>query len=166
MNTWTHEQAWCPFLSLATKFGPVANLPGYGKPDTQQFAGQINVNATCGAHLFFWMVESQSDPATDPVLIWFNGGPGSSSFIGFFQENGPYHIVRNSSHVALQRNPFSWNQRANYLMIDQPAGTGLSFTDSDACYARTEALASDQLYAGVHNGWPSALNLAPPSLSL
>ena len=144
----------------------MANLPGYGKPDTQQFAGQINVNATCGAHLFFWMVESQSDPATDPVLIWFNGGPGSSSFIGFFQENGPYHIIRNSSHVALQRNPFSWNQRANYLMIDQPAGTGLSFTDSDACYARTEALASDQLYAGVHNGWPSALNLAPSSLSL
>lgn len=34
-------------------------------------------------------------------------------------------------------------------MIDQPAGTGLSYTDRDECYAATEGLASDQLHAGV-----------------
>ena len=34
-----------------------------GAPKTKQFAGQLNVNSSCGAYLFFWMVESESAPA-------------------------------------------------------------------------------------------------------
>jgi carboxypeptidase C (cathepsin A) len=135
-------------LSLPTP-AEVMELPGFGTPQTKQFAGQFNVNSTCGANLFFWMVESEIAPATAPTVIWFNGGPGSSSFIGFFKENGPYHIVKKEEKITLEPNPYSWNQRANYLLIDQPAGTGLSFTDTPLCYAATEGLASDQLYTGI-----------------
>jgi carboxypeptidase C (cathepsin A) len=69
-----------------------------------QHAGEITVNNTCGARLFFWMVESQSSPSTDPIVMWINGGPGSSSFLGFFGENGPYKVA--SDGVHLEDNPY------------------------------------------------------------
>ena len=36
-------------------------------------------------NLFYWFVESQQPTAkTDPVVVWFQGGPGCSSLIGLF----------------------------------------------------------------------------------
>jgi carboxypeptidase C (cathepsin A) len=75
-----------------------------------------------GAFLFYWFFESQNDPRKDPLVIWINGGPGSSSFLGLFSENGPYKIVVEQNQPMLVDNPFSWNKNASYLMIDQPAG--------------------------------------------
>ena len=39
-------------------------------------------------HLFFYFFESRRDPATDDVVMWTNGGPGSSSALGLFMELG------------------------------------------------------------------------------
>ena len=47
--------------------------------------------------------------------------------IGLFQEHGPCRITNDSSSVAL--NPFSWNNDANVLYIDQPVGAGFSHGD-------------------------------------
>jgi carboxypeptidase C (cathepsin A) len=41
-------------------------------------------------------------------------------------ENGPYKVTENGTKT--EPNPNSWNQNANLLYIDQPAGTGFSFT--------------------------------------
>ena len=106
-------------------------------------------------HLFIsGFFESQSDPGNDPIVLWLNGGPGSSSFLGLFSENGPYKI---NDDLTLSDNPYSWNKNANYLMIDQPAGTGLSFVEDEADSARTEEEATAQLYRGLQeflNRWP------------
>lgn len=41
----------------------------------------------------------------------FNGGPGCSSMIGLFQENGPCHFVGDATEPSL--NEYSWNEYAN-----------------------------------------------------
>jgi carboxypeptidase C (cathepsin A) len=48
--------------------------------------------------------------------------------IGLLQEHGPCRINNDSSTVSL--NKFSWNNQANMIYIDQPAGVGFSQGDT------------------------------------
>ncbi|KAJ7452963.1 serine carboxypeptidase [Mycena galericulata] len=91
-------------------------------PGVLQASGYGDITAT--ESIFFWYFAARNNPATAPLSLWFNGGPGSSSMIGLLQENGPCRITNNSESVTL--NPFSWNTNANVLYIDQPVGVGFS----------------------------------------
>jgi cathepsin A (carboxypeptidase C) len=42
--------------------------------------------------LFYIFFESRSLPEEDPLVLWLNGGPGCSSSLGLFYENGPFKI--------------------------------------------------------------------------
>ncbi|KAF1985629.1 putative carboxypeptidase S1 [Aulographum hederae CBS 113979] len=87
--------------------------------------GDVGVNDNYTVNTFFWFFESRKDPANAPLSIWMNGGPGSSSLIGLFQENGPCNINMDSNSSTI--NPWSWNREVNMLYIDQPVQTGWSF---------------------------------------
>ncbi len=110
----------------------VNNLPGLAaEPAFAQYAGHLPVNEQFGDQLFFWFFESQQSPASDPLVVWLSGGPGCSSISAMFDENGPFQLRGEGGDIRLQGNPFSWNARANIIYLDQPVGTGLSYSASN-----------------------------------
>ncbi|KAF8965392.1 alpha/beta-hydrolase [Flammula alnicola] len=92
-------------------------------PGVHQISGYIDVGMNMS--MWFWFFESRTSPETAPFTLWLNGGPGCSSMIGLFQENGPCHVNPDGATTVL--NPFSWNNISNVIYIDQPIGTGFSF---------------------------------------
>ena len=54
-------------------------------------------------YLFFESRKSKSDP----VVIWLTGGPGCSSELALFYENGPFKIANN---LSLIWNDYGWDK--------------------------------------------------------
>lgn len=77
---------------------------------------------------FFWFFEARQNPETAPLTIWLNGGPGSSSMIGLFQELGPCEVVQlaDGTYGTTPR-MWGWDRSSNVLFIDQPAQVGFSY---------------------------------------
>ena len=44
-------------------------------------------------------MESENDPSTDPLVVWYNGGPGASSMYGLMVELGPL-LLNDESYTA------------------------------------------------------------------
>ena len=43
-----------------------------------------------GDDMFYWLFLSRSNPTEDPLVLWLTGGPGCSSELAIFYENGPF----------------------------------------------------------------------------
>ncbi|GJN11873.1 hypothetical protein PR202_ga30107 [Eleusine coracana subsp. coracana] len=109
----------------------VADLPGFhGAFPSKHYSGYVTVDEASERSLFYYLVLSERDPATDPVVVWLNGGPGCSSFDGFVYENGPFNFEPGSTHGGLpklQLNSYSWSKVSNMVYLDSPAGVGMSY---------------------------------------
>jgi hypothetical protein len=104
-----------------SKVGP---LPGI---NSTSYSGFFEVNATDHASLFFWLWPALNGNASAPLLVWLQGGPGSSSLFGMLVELGPYRVTTADLQPAF--NPYSWAQTHHVVFVDNPRGTGYSFTD-------------------------------------
>ncbi|CAI7609423.1 unnamed protein product [Penicillium glandicola] len=96
-----------------------------------QYTGWLDIGPR---HLFFWYFESQNDPVADPLTLWMNGGPGGSSILGLFEENGPCLINKHGNGTVY--NPWGWSRNSSLLFVDQPADVGWSYIDEGYEVAR------------------------------
>ncbi|KAL9056298.1 MAG: hypothetical protein Q9162_002989, partial [Coniocarpon cinnabarinum] len=121
-------------------------------PGVNQYSGYFSIGPNM--NMWFWFFESRNSPATAPLAAWFNGGPGCSSMIGLFQENGPCHFLNGESEPSL--NEYSFNEFANskhdsvssvvdppnkstVIYIDQPISVGFSYGDDNVTSTATAA---------------------------
>ena len=109
------------------------------------YSGYVGIPDT-KKKLFYIAALSQGNPLTDPVIIWFSGGPGCTSLLGFSEESGPYINVVESP--GLSKNDYAWNQEANMIYLDNPAGVGYSVCgDPEECKYDDKTAADDNLQA-------------------
>lgn len=101
-------------------------------PGVKAYSGYVNLPANeaegrpYDIHTFFWFFEARKNPQYAPLSLWLQGGPGATSSLGVFQENGPCYVNHDSKSTRL--NPWSWNNEVNMLYVDQPAETGFSYS--------------------------------------
>jgi len=79
------------------------------------------------------------------VVLWLQGGPGCSSLFGTFIENGPNIIQGDGTWV---QNNYSWNSNANMIWIDNPVGTGFSYSTTGN-YETDEITIGKDLYKAL-----------------
>ncbi|KAL6309774.1 alpha/beta-hydrolase [Sparassis latifolia] len=80
------------------------------------------------AHLYFVMIKARRSADKERVMFWFNGGPGCSSFDGLMMEIGPWRV---DGKGGLKRVEGGWEEYITMVYVDQPAGTGFSYTGTN-----------------------------------
>ena len=109
-----------------------------------QVSGFVPINSS-GDDIFYWLFRSRGDKNQDPLVFWLTGGPGCSSILAVFTENGPFSV---NSDLNLTSNPFSWNNASNIVFVDQPIGTGYS-NGKILDYATSELVISQDFYVFI-----------------
>ncbi len=122
----------------------IDELPSYGRPPTPMFSGYLDASEGCDTavngpicKIHYWLAmaddshyaennpdyKPQSGPR--PTVLWLNGGPGSSSLLGWLQEVGP--LLLNATG-GLMENPWAWTKaNVNLMAIEAPMGVGFSY---------------------------------------
>ncbi|KAF8369465.1 hypothetical protein HHK36_032517 [Tetracentron sinense] len=112
----------------------IESLPGQPNGALfDQYSGYVTVDPNAGRALFYYFTESPQNSSTKPLVLWLNGGPGCSSFgNGAMMELGPYRV--HSDGETLQQNEYAWNNAANILFLESPAGVGFSYSNTTSDY--------------------------------
>ncbi|XP_012526348.1 venom serine carboxypeptidase [Monomorium pharaonis] len=114
--------------------------------DISSYSGYLTVNKEYNSNLFFWFFPAMHNPKTAPVVLWLQGGPGATSMFGLFMENGPFIVTANKT---LTMRKYSWNIAHNVIYIDNPVGTGYSFTENEKGYATNETQVGREIHTAL-----------------
>ncbi|KAH9615498.1 hypothetical protein KSS87_020901 [Heliosperma pusillum] len=115
----------------------ISSLPGQpASIDFDQYAGYVSLGPASEKALFYYFAESPHNSSSKPLVLWLNGGPGCSSFgNGGLLELGPFRVK--SDGKTLYRNPYAWNNVANVIFLESPAGVGFSYGNESTVYEQT-----------------------------
>ncbi|KAI4811865.1 hypothetical protein KUCAC02_014737 [Chaenocephalus aceratus] len=119
-------------IAEARKLSLVGDLPG---ANVKSYAGYLTVNKKYNSNLFFWFfpaLMATRDKA--PVLLWLQGGPGGTSMFGLF-------------NLTVGMRDYAWTSMYSVLYIDNPVGTGFSFTNDDQGFAQNQDDVGRDLYS-------------------
>lgn len=114
-------------------FAKNVTIPGV---NSTVMSGYLNVNKgqtySSLYYIFYGCPKAnETNPLKNfPVIIWLNGGPGSSSLLGAFYENGPFYLNKTDKGINEVRRNITWNENYSMLFVDQPIGTGGSYVQS------------------------------------
>ncbi|KAK9676379.1 hypothetical protein RND81_11G073300 [Saponaria officinalis] len=124
------------------KFPGLYDPSGISVEDLGHHAGYFQIQRSHNARMFYFFFESRRSKK-DPVVIWLTGGPGCSSELALFYENGPFSIANN---LSLVWNKYGWDQVSNLIYVDQPIGTGFSYSSDRRDIRHDEEGVSNDLY--------------------
>ncbi|KAL8695152.1 MAG: hypothetical protein Q9218_000320 [Villophora microphyllina] len=105
-------------------------------PAQKQYTGYVSlpphklapIQQNYYVNTFFWFIEARTGVSTAPLTIYINGGPGSSSMVGLFQEAGPCEVVEIAQdRFGTQARDWGWDRSSNIIFIDQPNQVGFSY---------------------------------------
>ncbi|KAE9047089.1 hypothetical protein PR002_g1225 [Phytophthora rubi] len=96
--------------------------------DTRNEAGYVKLANKQDDQYFYWFFEAKHNASTAPLVIWLTGGPGGSSLLALFNENGPCRI---QPDLTTKVHPHSWTYEANMIWLDQPTSVGFSYSSGD-----------------------------------
>ncbi|VEN52591.1 unnamed protein product, partial [Callosobruchus maculatus] len=119
---------------------------GGAAKNVRSYAGYLTVNKLYNSNLYFWFFPSNGDHTRDPVVVWLQGGPGSPSMYGLLIEHGPFGINKD---LKLELREHAWTNNHSVIYIDNPVGTGFSFTENDKGYARNQTQVGNELYEAL-----------------
>jgi len=116
------------------------------KGSVESYSGYLTVNDTLRSNLFFWFFPAAIGADTAPVLLWLQGGPGTSSLYAVFNEHGPFWV---SKDLGLKLRNHTWTATHSVLYVDNPVGTGFSFTGDDAGYSTDQTAVGLNIYEAL-----------------
>ena len=114
------------------------------------------INATGSKQFHYIFIESTQKPNEDPIIIFFDGGPGIA-MVGIFAGIGP---LFNGGKLPFYVNPYTWNDHASVMFISNPSGVGFSYAPFKEDLYNNDNSVSIDLFAFMQNffqGFPEYL---------
>lgn len=94
----------------------------------ERISGYFKLDRTKDAHMFYFLFQSRAMRPDDPVVLWMTGGPGCSSELAIFVENGPWTI---NDDMTLTETQYGWDVNNTMIFVDQPINTGFSYSEDE-----------------------------------
>ncbi|VVC91930.1 unnamed protein product [Leptidea sinapis] len=115
----------------------LARVPFTESLGFKSYAGYFTVNKQYDSNQFFWYFPAIVPNKDAPVIVWLQGGPGATSLFGLFTENGPLRV----HNGKFEKRKYNWALGHHVIYIDNPVGTGFSFTKNPKGYCTNQTQA-------------------------
>lgn len=93
---------------------------------------------------FFYAIRGNNDfwfRTNAPLVMFLQGGPGATSLFSDFLETGPQKLIIDNSSFGgfgIVEREHAWTNHANMLYVDNPIGTGFSYTRDPRGFSTTD----------------------------